>query len=189
MIGAYAFGHGIAGHNGHELMPKLRVHQPVHGLAVQHHTAANPRAHGDIYAAAQALGRAQSLLGNGRAVHVGVQLHRHAQGFPEGAHNGVVPPGQLGGGGDITIGGRIRPEVQGPKAADAQGSDVPLPEKVDHAGHGFRRGQGGHAHPLQHGAIFIHQAEHHFRAACFQCAKVHHSVSPLHSLRNFCVLL
>ena len=173
MIGAYAVGNGVLGMGTEQHMPHLGVQQTVDGMAAHHHAAADAGADSHIDHIAAALGRAHFQLGQRSGVHVGVDGGGNVLSLQQLRQQGVILPFQLGGGGDVAVGGGIRVRVQRAEAAYAQRVDLPAVEKLLHGRHGHRRFFGGDGHSFQFLAGLVKGGQHHFGAAGFQCADGH----------------
>ena len=161
-------------HKAGEDVSALRVQHTVVGLAANDDAHAHAGAHGDVDAVFHIPGAAPGSFSQGGGVHIGVKAHGNTQCFFKLRHNGVVLPGQLRGGGDIAVGPASFFQVHRAEAADAQGTDSLAPEEIDHGPHGFRRGAGGDADPLQDIAVFVADGTDHFGSAGLQRAVEFH---------------
>ena len=93
-------------------VPHLRVDEPVHQPAVHHAATADPRADGQVNERVESLRRAPAPLTERRGVDVGVDADFDAERVSDGAGDIHVRPPRLRCGGDESIRGGIRSQVE-----------------------------------------------------------------------------
>ena len=166
------------------------MYQPVKRLSVDAHAHADPGADRDIDRIMTTLCSAPHSLSQYGSVYIRVKACRHAERFPEGSDDIVIRPCQLRCTGDVTVGIRLRVQIDRAKASDAKCPDLLVLKKADHLGHCLLWCPRRDLHPLKQLSIVCGNRADHLCSACFNSSDPHNVTSfPNYICMQFFMLL